>query len=163
MTCNHDYNTFISTFHMITASNSTESLVEGATDESDETPVTFQPQPGETVKFSLIPGKRLNSELIYSENEKQLYKKNKRLKSGAISGVCRYPNCNTKIYYDDANGVCTYKLPYEPHQHSPREKEYKRLVSLNKMKTKCTDTATIRSITAKSSAAKRIFDDVIEE
>lgn len=124
---------------------------------------TFHPNPGDKVKYVLIPGKRLNSELIYSEDEQQFYSKNKRLKSGVIAGVCRHPNCTQKVYLDPVTGDCTYKHPYAPHNHSPRGKEFKRLVAINEMKKHCTNLAKISAKKSKKSVVKTIYDDVLEE
>lgn len=124
---------------------------------------TFHANPGDKVKYVLIPGGRIKSELIYSEDEQQFYKKSKRLASGLISACCRQPNCTRKVYLDPVSGDCTYKHPYVPHNHSPKGEEFNLLTALNKVKKSCTDPAKISANGSKTSVVKTIYDGVLEE
>lgn len=123
----------------------------------------FRPNADNKVNFVITAGERVDSQLIYSKDEEQFYKKNKLLKSGLIMSVCRYAGCNNKVYLNPVTNECTYQKPYMPHNHSPKQKEYKRLFELNKMKKSCSDPIKISAKNTKTSAVKRIFEEVLEE
>lgn len=110
-----------------------------------------------------MPGKRVNSEILYLNHEKQFYVKKKKLASGVLSLVCRTDNCKNQCYLDLEKNICTLPVPYVPHNHSTQEEEYEKLCVLNKIKSDCANPNIVAQRETKTSVVKSIFKDKITE
>lgn len=115
------------------------------------------------VTYTLIPGKRANSEILYSIEERQFYLKKKKLANGVISLECRTDGCNKRCYLNLVDEKCELPTPYEPHNHHTKEEEYKKLNVLNQMKKDCSNPNIIAKREGKTSIVKKIFRDTIAE
>lgn len=118
---------------------------------------------GNKVNYILMPGKRKNSELLYSIDEEQFYKKNKTLKNGNISMACHHNNCNRHVYLNKIKGECVYQVPYTAHNHSPEKKKFETLTVLNSIKAECSKPEVLSKGTSKTSVVKSIFNEKIHE
>lgn len=115
------------------------------------------------VTYTLMPGKRTNSEILYSKEEQQFYVKKKKLANGVISLVCRTKGCKNHCYLDLKKGICSLPVPYVPHTHATKEEEFKSLCVLNQIKSDCTNPNTVAKTETKTSVVKSIFKDTITE
>lgn len=113
------------------------------------------------VTYTLMPGKRTNSEILYSKEEQQFYVKKKKLANGVISLVCRADGCNNHCYLDLQRNICSLPVPYVPHNHATKEEQFKRLCVLNKIKSDCSNPNTVAKTETKTSVVKSIFKDTI--
>lgn len=120
--------------------------------------VAFCPSEDNKANFVQVAGRRANSCLLYSLDENQFYKKNKKLKSGLVSHVCRHENCHRHVYFNPLTNDCIYQVPYEAHNHSDCVEEFDRLGTLNKMKAECATPQSVADSTeSKTSVVKSIF------
>lgn len=87
------------------------------------------------ISYILVPGQRLNSELLYSIDEKNLYRRNARKKQGSYY-LCKEVNCGIRILCN-ANGKCFRTDETRQHLHADHEEEYKRNVIQNEIKVRC--------------------------
>lgn len=116
-----------------------------------------------TITYSLIPGKRANSEILYSMEEQQFYVKKRKLTSGVLSLVCRTTGCKNHCYLDSEKNICKLPVPYVPHAHPTQEDEYKKLCVLNKIKADCANPNIVAKTETKTSVVKSIFKETITE
>lgn len=114
-----------------------------------------------TVGYELLPGKRANSEILYSKDEKQFYLKKRKLANGQISLVCRTKGCKNNCYLDKDKKECSLPNPYVPHTHATVEEEYESLRILNQIKVDCSDPDTVAKRETKTSVVKSIFKETI--
>lgn len=110
-----------------------------------------------------MTGKRKGSEIVYSVEEEQFYKKKKRLSNGKVSTVCRNKGCNKRIYVDESTCTATYEGLYSKHEHSPHKAEYEKLKSLNRLKEVCANSDIVGSNDRKTSVIKAIFNAEMEK
>ena len=115
------------------------------------------------VTYELMPGKRANSEILYSKEEQQFYVKKKKLANGIVSLVCRTDGCNNHCYLDKEKNTCTLPVPYVPHSHPTGKEEYEKLCVLNKIKSDCANPNIVAKRETKTSVVKSIFKEKIEE
>lgn len=112
------------------------------------------------VNYVLMTGQRFKSNVLYSVDEKQFYRKNKELSNGVISFDCaqKHKNkCNRHVYLDPSNDECVHQMPYAPHDHDTHEKLYEELTVLNPAKESCANPEILSNFSGKTSAAKAIF------
>lgn len=64
--------------------------------------------------FEIIEGKRRNSKLLHSINEKQLYVRNKTLVD-SVAFTCQITNCNARVYV--IGEMCYFSQPFLGHEH----------------------------------------------
>lgn len=116
-----------------------------------------------TITYKLIPGRRANSEILYSLEEKQFYIKKRKLASGVLSLVCRTNGCKNHCYLDSEKNICKLPVPYVPHAHPTQEDEYKKICVLNKIKSDCANPNIVAKTETKTSVVKSIFKEKITE
>lgn len=86
------------------------------------------------LRYKITPGKRRNSKLLYTIDEKQYYAFNSKNKSG---DAYKCIECNNRVYLKDE--ICTQKKRYFVHKHETKEVVHNELNILNEIKTKCAD------------------------
>lgn len=118
------------------------------------------------IDFVLMTGERYKSEVLFSVEENQFYRKNKTLKSGLISYDCaqKHKNsCNLHVYLDPAKNECYQELPQRAHGHATQGDLYKKLKVLNAIKADCARPDILVNSNAKTSASKAIFMKEIQQ
>lgn len=103
------------------------------------------------IDFEIVPGKRFNSQLLWSQNEMQFYKFNTKLRTG-ISYLC-YHGCSARVIIRD-DGKCYKTDSHKGHNHSTNYDLYKELATKNELKKKCIEDSTSKSV-------KEIYDEII--
>lgn len=71
------------------------------------------------LRYELLPGERINSELLYTNDEKQFYRFNSKMKSGDAY-LCCEPNCNKRVHLRQ-DKMCIQYEKYFVHNHSTKE------------------------------------------
>lgn len=84
----------------------------------------------------LVPGAELGSLLLFTEEEQQLYVKNKRSPECSY-WRCRYPNCNERVYVKDADNQCYFSISFSGHKHELAKKTQKIIEIKDVVKTSC--------------------------
>lgn len=118
------------------------------------------------VNFVLMTGERIKSQVLYSKDEAQFYRKNKSLKSGLISYDCaqKHKNkCDRHVYLNPLNDECYHQMPYQPHNHDTQEKLYNNLLALNPAKDNCSKPDVLANTNTKTSVSKAIFMKEIQK
>lgn len=87
-------------------------------------------------EYKLVPGPRLNSELLYTTEEKQLYKKNKKNAAGHMGYTCRVDKCDARVYRRP-NGEVYYSEHFEGHRHPNAEETQQEMQLKNEIKEDC--------------------------
>lgn len=99
---------------------------------------------GKEVNFKFVPGQRRGSQMIYSNDENQVYKRNKVNKDGSSGWTCIVKNCDERITMR-ANGKCYYSATKHGHNHEKKD-DYQRRVDLkNEIKVECSKVENIAS------------------
>lgn len=93
------------------------------------------------LRYELLPGERINSELLYTNDEKHFYRYNSTVKSGDAY-LCSEPKCNKRVHLRK-DRLCIQYEKYYVHNHSTKEKKYEELKILNIIKKKCSDLTTV--------------------
>lgn len=119
--------------------------------------------PGNKVEYTLMPGDRLTSVVLYSHDEMQFYVKNKALKNGYVTYRCQHAGCSCKVYLNTAENICTYQLPYARHDHETKEKIYEERRFKNAVKTDCANPDILAAKSTKTSTVKTIFNQKLQE
>lgn len=91
--------------------------------------------------YEIGPGYQINSELLFTKEEKQFYyftKKNKN--DDAYRCVEKNCNCRVNARLDK---MCIQKVKYSTHKHGNQEKKYIDFKVLNMIKNKCADLSTL--------------------
>lgn len=91
------------------------------------------------LRFELIAGARVDSALLYTVDEQQLYRKNSKYKSAGYWYKCRIAECTARVFLDSAEENCTRKKTKNAqHTHSNNQKlNYDELKVGQKIKSKC--------------------------
>lgn len=89
------------------------------------------------IDFDIIIGSRLNSKLIFSKEEKQLYRFNTMCGLGSAY-KCRISACNARVYLINEN-TCIKLDTGETHSHGDQFISYRELQAFNEMKRRCVD------------------------
>lgn len=87
-------------------------------------------------KIELITGQRVDSQLIYTVDEKQIYRKSVR-HNNIYSYVCYEETCDSRIYFDLDSEKCYKKVDCSLHNHGDQFSKYKELNLKNNMKNEC--------------------------
>lgn len=103
------------------------------------------------IKYELVPGKRRNSQLLWSSTELQFYKFNTKLKAGK-SYLC-YHGCSCRVLLLN-NGICIKTDQKKTHNHPTNQELYEQLSIANEIKIKCSKDSSSKSV-------KQIYDDVL--
>lgn len=77
-------------------------------------------------------GKKVDSKLLFLNNEKMIYKK-KSVYKEVVKYECWRDGCKARINYMP-DGKCVYAKKFVPHNHDHDEDEYKKLCALNDIK-----------------------------
>lgn len=83
---------------------------------------------------------KLNSQLLWCDTDKQLYKRNKRLASGALAFTCTIKGCGARIYESgDDNKIYSFAPGYKGHKHGTAEQIKEKNDLKTQIKTACQD------------------------
>lgn len=103
------------------------------------------------VKFEYTNGKRVDSRLVYTTLDKQLFILKRYGDSGAAEYRCYIKNCKAKVSV--VQGICRRVKNYEAHCHGNQEEVYKNFVSDGKIKLQCQN---------ETEAIKTVYDKVLQ-
>lgn len=124
----------------------------------------FQSEYERDLEFEFVSGKQINSQLLYTTNDKHLYKRNRKLVSGHMAYICRKPGCNSRIYFD-SEGYRVYYRPKEfiPHNHGTQEKDKFNFEIERELKDEIINPDTIVKNKGQTSVVRHIFDSKMQE
>ncbi|XP_033252415.1 uncharacterized protein LOC117191740 [Drosophila miranda] len=110
----------------------------------------------ENIKFEFREGSRAGcSLLLFSLCEQQIYVKNKHLKLGETTYICRVKLCKARVYLS-ADKSRVYSNPeYVVHSHGPQSDEMEKISALSEIKLKCENNSNFDT--------KKVFNDVLAE
>lgn len=86
------------------------------------------------LRYKICPGKRRNSKLLFTLDEKHFYAFNSKNKTG---DAYKCIECNNRVHLKD--GICIQKNRYFIHNHASKETIQEELSVLNEIKLKCAD------------------------
>lgn len=104
-------------------------------------------------------GFRIGSKLLYTKDEKQFYRFNRKNKNGDAY-LCAENGCKKRVHLI-IDKLCIQQDKYAVHQHEMKEKTYKELTVLNEIKSKCDDINTL--INEKKQSVRDIFYSVLSK
>lgn len=109
------------------------------------------------LSYEIVPGYQINSNLLFTKDEKQFYYFSKENKYDD-GYKCIEDNCpgRTNVRRDDK--MCTQKVKYSTHTHGAQEEKYAEYKVLNMIKRKCTDLSTL--LNERKQSARDIFYSV---
>lgn len=111
------------------------------------------------IPFEFITGKRSDSILLYTINDKQLYRKCSIYKSKYYSYRCRVKNCKSRVYYEFDTKKCFMRpKSFISHNHGDQEDEVKNLKVATEIKNECTKLNVLASTRKGSGNCRDIFD-----
>lgn len=110
-------------------------------------------------EFEFVSGKRSNSRLIYTTEEKQLYRVNRKLVDGSVAYLCRVEKCSVRIYLKNER-VFGYS-PINEHSHGDQAKDKFNFQIYNEIKKDCMNIDSISNSTNQISAVHGIYDKYI--
>lgn len=111
------------------------------------------------MEYKFISGSRVSSVLLYVVEEKQLYVKNRKLKFGGHSYVCRVKNCNTRVHFHDEKCVISTNDCSRHEMHANQEDEYKRLEQLQNIRSAVSKPAVLKQ----RSRIREVFNENAKE
>lgn len=111
------------------------------------------------VEYKFISGSRVSSVLLYVVEEKQLYVKNRHLKSGGYSYLCRVINCNSRVHLQDEKCVINTQEGNRHVIHAKQEVEYKRLEQLQAIRSAVSMPAVLKQ----RSRIREVFNENAKE
>lgn len=116
------------------------------------------------MEFEFVPGKQINSQLLYTTGDKHLYRRNRKLVSGHLAYICRKSGCNSRIYFDPI-GYRVYYRPKEfiPHNHGSQEKDKLNFEIERELKNEIKNPNTIVKSKGQTSVIQHIFDSKMQE
>lgn len=127
-----------------------------------EVEVTDEGVSGEThtqIPFEFITGQRSDSILLYTINDKQLYRKCSMYKSKYYSYRCRVKNCKSRVYYEFESEKCFMRpKSFILHNHGDQEDQFKNLRVATQIKKECTELSALASTRKGSGNCREIFD-----
>lgn len=113
------------------------------------------------LKYTFSVGKRNDcKKMIFTEDEHNIYGKNRTLKNGEIAYLCRLyhaKGCKSRLYMDK-NGRLYKKGDFIPHNHPPQENEHQEFKIESSIKDECGNLAVLVNSRTQSSAVTEIFD-----
>lgn len=110
--------------------------------------------------FEFIPGKRIDSELLFMKSEKQLFKKC-TLRKHLYTYKCYVTRCPSRIIHDTLRNIIFKAKDYKVHTHGDQEKVYKELKLKTTIKTKCTDPSALVNTRAGAGNVHEVFNAVV--
>ncbi|XP_033239914.1 uncharacterized protein [Drosophila pseudoobscura] len=110
----------------------------------------------ENIKFEFREGSRAGCSLmLFSLFEQQIYVKNKQLKLGETTYVCRVKFCKARVYLSSDKSRVYSNPEYVVHSHGPQSDEMKKISALSEIKLKCENNSNFDT--------KKVFNDVLAE
>lgn len=94
-----------------------------------------------SLQYEFIQGERRGSKLLYTTEEKQLYRKKDSYK-GKENFECIEKECSRRIFLDQS-GNCFKCKNFEKHLHGSQEAKYSKLKFMNVIKEECAKPANI--------------------
>lgn len=89
------------------------------------------------ILFEIVPASRSGGNLLYTLNDKQLFRKNTKSRKGYYY-VCRIDDCSARVFFDFATQNCTRSKKHAVHSHSNNQKSaYEDLKVQHKIKREC--------------------------
>lgn len=94
---------------------------------------------GSVIQCYYTPGAKINTMLLWCENDKQLYKRNKRNAAGHLGFTCIINGCVCRIFEKSINEIKTYYFGpgYNGHKHGTAEKVKEANILKTKIKKAC--------------------------
>lgn len=86
-----------------------------------------------SLNYEFVSGARINSQLLYLFDDKQLFRKNKVLKDGTAAFNCRFKDCNSRLYLC-TDGKCFYVNGRNEHHHECQDVDMAKLNLVNQVK-----------------------------
>lgn len=111
------------------------------------------------LRYELLPGERINSELLYTNDENQFYRYNSAVKNGDAY-LCAEAKCNKRVHLRK-DRLCIQYEKYFTHNHNSKEKKYEELKVLNIIKKKCSDLTNL--LNERRQSVRDIFYAVLAE
>lgn len=126
-------------------------MEQDASNSNDEINESMQ---GDEITYEYMPGKRMNSKILWSINEQQFYCKNTITRDGAYAYKCYEKNCWARVFVDETSGKCVKSKTNSFHDHGTKTELYNELKLKNEIKIQCL-------AAAPDSSVKDIFDKVV--
>lgn len=98
------------------------------------------------LRYELMSGKRINSKLLHTIDEHQLYVQKVKTKSTRQYDCYKKKDlgCEAKVFVNNSSAVCFRKINHgNEHNHSTLKKEINEIKMKTEIKTKCGDSATL--------------------
>lgn len=108
------------------------------------------------MNFKIVSGKRRNSNLLYTIDEKFLYVK-KHVYLDKITYNCYEKKCGVKVIVQ--NNICNKNLSSKTHNHPNHENLCKELEIKNSIKRKCGDLTELLNSNSLHSNIRKIFNE----
>lgn len=115
----------------------------------------------DVIQYKKVVGLRVNSELIYTINEKQLYVRNRKSRDGTFAYSCKEKSCKSRVYLK-VDGILFRMQTFVPLAHGTKEDEVKKMCVMNDLKTKCAALPT-KYARKKNGTTRDIFVDVLSQ
>lgn len=109
------------------------------------------------LSYEIVTGQQINSNLLYTKDEKQFYRFNSSNKN-ADAYLCFVRNCKQRVHLRK-DKMCVQKKRYFTHNHATQEKFFEELKILNLVKSKCADISTL--FNEKKQSVRNIFYSVL--
>lgn len=94
--------------------------------------------------YVFVTGKRVDSNLLYLKDEKQLFKINSKNRKKKIY-MCYVKDCKSRVFIDN-NAICYKVNNYVEHNHHDnQEHAYKQLKLINEIKSECQSVSALHS------------------
>lgn len=93
-------------------------------------------------EYEMVPGAKINTELLYNKSDKYLYKFNKTTADGHKAYTCRHSSCKSRVIVrklDDGSLECAFPENYAGHLHPNDVREVEKLELKNKVKKLCSE------------------------
>lgn len=111
------------------------------------------------LRYEILAGERINSKLLYTNDEKQFYRFNSAVKNGDAY-LCAEPNCKKRVHLRK-DKLCIQYEKYYIHNHATKEQMYEELKVLNIIKKKCADLTTL--LNERRQSVRDVFYAVLAE
>lgn len=112
------------------------------------------------LRYSIAVGKRNDCKnMIYTEDEHNLYGRNRELKCGEVAYLCRLyhkKGCKSRLYLK--NKRLYKKSDFIAHNHPPQDVDHDEFCVESRIKDECGDLAILVNARTQSSAVTEIFD-----
>lgn len=110
---------------------------------------------GKEVNWKYVPGQRRGSRMIYSNDEDQIYKRNKKNADGTEGWTCTTRNCSERITLHQ-NGKCFYSDTNKGHKHEKKANIQQVVDVKNEIKVEISKVETVASGSS-AGAVRKVF------